>query len=138
MFLLWDEDLSTGINEMDAQHKRLVEAVSRIMDYLWEGNGKKGVCSELNFLKEYTIFHFNDEELLMFKHEYPKLEQHKGEHKKFVNNILILEEKCKKKEVMSDTAIETFDMIWDWLKHHIKVVDKDYGAFISGKRTGLK
>jgi hemerythrin-like metal-binding protein len=82
----------------------------------------------LTKLYRYIKEHFEDEEALLEKFNYPKLEEHKKKHRKFVLKIVRF---CK--DVLDGKSTVTEEMISflvDWLLNHTSVDDQDYKSYI--------
>ena len=127
--LQWNDSISVNNFEIDNQHKYLIQLVNNL---ILNSNAKvkSAIIGEsLQNLLKYTKEHFRDEELMLDKHNYPKLVEHKKEHKKFVLKIAGF---CK--DVLNGKSTVTVEMISflvDWLINHTSVNDQDYKSHIS-------
>jgi hemerythrin len=130
MAVQWSDDLSVGVEMIDTQHKELINAVNRLTDAMWEGKGSEETGKLLNFLAEYVVTHFGSEERLMVKHQFPGYEAHKEAHDRFVKDFLRTKSQYDKGEITTSLAIKVLDETWEWLRLHIRVVDKELGRFI--------
>lgn len=119
----WSSQYEIGIKEIDEQHKQLVEIISDLFEAMRVGLGYKQVEPTIVKLKDYTIYHFSEEEKLMERINYPKLEAHKEAHKYFVETISEFEQRYKDGEVALTLSILEF--LKNWLINHIGNVDKD-------------
>lgn len=63
-YLKWTEDLDTGIEVIDKQHRRLVEYLNELNTAINAGD-KAGVNHVLEELIDYTLSHFSFEEELI-------------------------------------------------------------------------
>lgn len=123
--IVWDTSFETGIDEVDAQHRRLVE----IINSLAEGIGRASMTDlhgVLSQLKDYAQYHFRTEEGIMEAQAYPGLEDHRAEHRAFVDQILLFD---------LDVILASEGLAWDmfhflrgWLTNHILVVDRQFAA----------
>ena len=59
-FLHWTSDLDTGIEQVDEQHKILVQYINEMHDAHVAGD-REAVGKALDHLIEYTVQHFSDE-----------------------------------------------------------------------------
>ncbi|MEW8498684.1 MAG: hemerythrin domain-containing protein, partial [Candidatus Thiodiazotropha taylori] len=64
-FVEWSDALSVGIEEIDEQHKMLVDLVNKMHEAIHQRHGSDVVKSILGDLAEYTRIHFAVEESLM-------------------------------------------------------------------------
>lgn len=129
----WTDDMLVGIELVDQQHKALVNALAKLGNALWDGEGKSEAAPALNFLIKYGAIHFTDEEKVMAAYEYPFLEDHKKLHVKFVEDILALKQRVESEPMTSDLAIQIFDSTWDWLIGHIRKADQAFGNYVKNK-----
>jgi hemerythrin len=125
MAMLWNSNLETGIPAIDAQHKELFRQV----DILFDQSKKDRVPQTLKFLGEYVGKHFNDEQVLQAKSNYPKALAHKKMHTDFVAAF-----KKMKQEYDADPSSLTILLkinraVADWLKNHIMIHDKEFAAY---------
>jgi hemerythrin-like metal-binding protein len=124
----WSESISVNNYEIDKQHKYLIQLTNNL---ILNSNAKVNsaiIGESLQNLLKYTKDHFKAEEELLYKHNYPKLEEHKKEHKKFLLQII-----CFIKDVLHGKSTVTEEMInflVDWLLNHTSVHDQDYKSYI--------
>ncbi|MDR1239971.1 MAG: hemerythrin family protein, partial [Treponema sp.] len=117
-------------NELiDEQHKQLFVAVNSLLKISNQGRDEE-LKKSLDFLNEYTIKHFFDEEQLQLKYKYPDYPNHKKLHENFKAMIRDLSHKW----IMNGSSgLLTNDVkvkIGDWLVSHIKGQDIKLGAHI--------
>ena len=83
----WNERLSVGDELIDGQHKQLLKKLNDLSKSIEKGEGIETVNRTLDFMIDYTNFHFNTEENRMKKEKYPELEYHRDQHQEFVNTL---------------------------------------------------
>lgn len=128
-FAEWTDELSVGIEEIDAQHKILVGLINRLYDETIIHRANNEVLDDiLNQLVEYTIIHFAVEESLFRIFDYPAAEIHTHHHDELKAQVLDLQKKVKRGEVTVNTELLLF--LKKWLQHHILEEDKLYGPFL--------
>jgi len=121
-YMQWTEDLDTGINVIDEQHKRIVGYINEL-DHASQTGSAAEVQQVLEGLLDYTITHFEFEEELQEKANYPFLKAHKRVHEIFMRRIAAFRERASKGE---DIIPELLSMLKVWLSSHIKGDDRDY------------
>ena len=84
----WDKSLETGNFTIDEQHKSIIKAINDLLEACSQGKGRVEVEKTLIFLKDYVVKHFNDEEKLQIKSNYPGYKEHKEIHDSFKNTGL--------------------------------------------------
>ena len=76
----WDPQYSVGIPAIDDQHKGLFKLLNDLHDAMKSGKGRDILGKTLNDLINYTVTHFQHEEMLFDKHGYIDSLRHKTEH----------------------------------------------------------
>ncbi|BAH74197.1 bacteriohemerythrin [Solidesulfovibrio magneticus] len=125
----WDNDLCIGHDLIDTQHKRLFELTTKLYDIALGSGDKANLKLLLLDLYKYTLFHFDEEEVLMRKHNFPHYNDHKHEHEKFVATLDALA--IKAREDTSALDIEILNWLSSWLVTHISIKDKMIGQCLS-------
>lgn len=121
-YLHWTNDLNTGIEVIDEQHRRLVEYLNELNTAIEQGD-QKGVKHVLDELVDYTLSHFSFEEEMIEKSGYPFFKAHKRVHDIFTKRVGEFLQRAEKGE---DVAAEILSMLKIWLINHIKGDDADY------------
>lgn len=125
--VLWSDDLSVGIQEIDEQHKILVDLLNELHTAVCEHKGSSVCRSILDRLVEYTRVHFAVEESLMRILGFPGHDDHKHEHELLTQQVFDLLHKLDS----GKTAIsfELFHFLKIWLTKHIQEGDKQYARY---------
>jgi len=130
----WNTALySVGSDKIDAQHQKLVELLNALYEAMSKGKGNDVLGEILNELIDYTVVHFNTEETLFDKYNYPETANHKEEHKNFVNEVSQFKKEFDSGKAMVSIKLMTF--LKDWLVKHIKGSDKQYSEFFKEKKV---
>jgi len=125
--ITWTNDFSVGVEEIDNQHKRLVNMINELHDAMKQGKGNEHVEDIIIRLVDYSKYHFNTEEKYFHQFSYPDKESHIQTHVDFIDKVSIFAEKFKNNEVMLTIDVLTF--LSDWLRNHIMGIDMDYSDF---------
>lgn len=136
----WKDDYNCGIKRIDEEHKRLFEIGESVYNLIINENHVDYFGDVLNLiddLKEYTVYHFEDEERIMKLYDYPKYKEQKKAHDAFINKIesLDLEELD---EDIQKSVLKLLDFIYDWISKHILGMDlklKDYFDSLKPKKS---
>lgn len=124
----WKDEYSVGVAELDMQHKRLFE-MGQAMSDLVQNHAGEDIYDELNAmfgeLVEYTKYHFQAEEEMMAGVNFPLLEDHKVEHKKFVDKLMNLD-LGKMDEDQGAFAMDLLKTVATWIFKHITGDDFKY------------
>ncbi len=129
----WTDDMSVGLEEIDAQHRFLIDRINDLWRSLGSARGDAIVLDLLVDLRRYTEKHFADEEILMKAFDYPHLAAHERAHRRFVERVrAAADDYTAGKEV----GMELLRFLSDWLQRHIKVEDRQYAVYLERKRVG--
>ncbi|MBE3592039.1 MAG: hemerythrin family protein [Thermoanaerobacter sp.] len=129
----WTESLSVGNELIDSQHKELIKKVNDVLEACNQKKGKEKIEEVMKFLKDYTVKHFNDEEALMKKYQYPSYEEHKKIHEDFVKKVYELDKEIKKEGINLSIIMLVNKTLVDWLINHISKEDKKVGEYIKSQ-----
>jgi hemerythrin len=127
---VWDESVRTGHELIDEQHKQLFAAINSLIKTCEEGRGSEELTKSLNFLNDYTIKHFFDEEQIQQKFKYPEYPHHKKLHDGFKATVRDMKVQLIMKGASPELVNEVRVKIGDWLVTHIKGNDIKLGAYI--------
>ncbi|MDR3139258.1 MAG: hemerythrin family protein [Treponema sp.] len=138
MDYVWDSSLETGNELIDSQHKALFIAVNNLLEICRKGKGKEEVSKSLDFLTQYTIKHFFDEEQLQQKYKYPDFPIHKKYHDDFKVTVRDLSHELIMKGATDRLIEELKNKIGGWLVTHIKGQDAKVAAHIRNQIAAQK
>jgi len=133
-FVEWTPELSVGNEEIDAQHRRLVDLVNQLHEAMVEGVVGEKLGHFLVELVEYTKYHFSTEERLFEERGYPARDEHVAEHQDFVARLLEFMEAYN--EGNAAISVGMLQYLREWILHHIREVDRQYAAFLFGVPVG--
>ena len=129
----WDESLSIGVDLIDEQHKMLIQRLNDLSAAIEKTQGEGGVVQTLDFLIEYTDFHFSAEEKCMAEHDYPGLEHQKKQHEEFRASLKNMVEDYEYEGVTRALTTSVNVFLQNWLINHIKGADRKLGEFLQEK-----
>jgi methyl-accepting chemotaxis protein/hemerythrin len=127
--LQWDQSLAVHIDDIDEQHKKLVQMICDLHEAMRSGKGKGQVEPVLRELEDYAVEHFGFEEKLMEKYKYPGYLNHRKEHGKFVDQVIAFGNDFRANRTTLTTEVMNF--LKNWLVGHIKGTDKKYSSFFN-------
>lgn len=133
MNMEWNDELATGIVEIDDQHKEIFQRVGRLTAACGEGKGKDEVLRLLQFVQEYVKEHFAAEEKSQIRSAYPGYTAHQAEHAKFMADVKNLTAEFEADGATLSLVIMTNKTLVSWLVRHISKTDKDFAAFLREK-----
>ncbi len=132
----WTDEFSIGIDEMDEQHKELVDLLNQLHTAIREHHGSVTSRQILDKLADYTRTHFAVEESLMRVSKYPNLIAHKEMHADLIAQVRSLQQKLDTGE--SAITFELLHFLKVWLMRHINETDKHFGAYFNAIGGGAK
>ena len=126
----WNDSLSIDIEEIDLQHKSLVDMINRVHDMMSQGQtDKEGVLGILSDMGAYAAEHFSTEERYMDKYKYPQAPLHKVRHSDFIEKVTQVNKQLAAGS--GRTYMEVLNFLTDWLVNHINETDKVMGTFLN-------
>jgi hemerythrin len=129
--LEWDEKLSIGVAEVDAQHKQLLALVNDTRAAAERGGGAEAAGQALHRLCDYVVEHFAAEEALMDPEAYPEYARHMTEHMECTTLALdFLQSFDQGSEV---NIVEFLDFATKWVAEHIMQTDQTLGRYLAGR-----
>jgi len=134
-FFEWQNEWSLGIEIIDRQHRQLAEMLNKIVELSFNNGGQSGseqrsnqLHDQLNIFYEKVREHFNDEEDLMLKANYPGHTEHAHDHlmlrvelKHYIRHI---------EEELDHIDIGTLNSLKTWFVSHIISSDKEFADFL--------
>nr|CRH07158.1 Putative methyl-accepting chemotaxis sensory transducer [Candidatus Magnetococcus massalia] len=128
-FFPWDDSLSVGVQQLDEEHKVLVEIINKLHRNLKMGESDTALGEILKELTSFTATHFEHEEALMAKHNYPGLAGQKEQHKRMVAKFGLLLQRFEEGEFT--VAMDVMSFARNWLTQHILGTDMEYKSYFN-------
>lgn len=135
--MLWDQELSVGVEAIDAEHRQLFAMVNGLFDAIEGGTGGDLLAALFDALIAYTRDHFAREEALMAERHYPGLAAHRAEHRELAERVLAL------RQTFLSGAIEQVNqellvLFKTWLTSHIRITDCGYKPYVIDRRPAVE
>ena len=137
MVIAWDKKLEIGDQTIDTQHQQLVETFNALMNACAAGQGRDELENALNFLCEYTVKHFAEEEALQLQINYPEFSKHKQLHEDFKVRVTNLANQFKQEGPSFSILARLNIDVGDWLLKHIMHEDKKFAPYINSHATDM-
>ncbi|MDP2833652.1 MAG: bacteriohemerythrin [Pseudomonadota bacterium] len=131
--LVWSNDLNTGIDVIDSQHRRIVEFINQLGDARQAGD-RAAIGEVIEGMVDYTLSHFAFEESLMEDAGYEFLRGHQKVHELFVKRVADMQAQFKAGNDVSD---ELHGLLRRWLFSHIRSDDAAYVGAVKGNMKAL-
>jgi hemerythrin len=127
--IAFTKEMEIGIPKIDAQHKELINRMNQVEAMGLKSFSKEETQKTLDFLGEYVVKHFADEEVLQQQSSYPKYEEHKNMHKLFVADFVKLKEEFNRNGASAGFTFGLNRSIISWVINHIKYTDTEFGKY---------
>ena len=128
--IAWDNRYNLGNAHVDAQHKRIFDLLSDLVGQCMDGSNTEKLKETLDFLVEYTIRHFQDEESLQVRYCFPEYKKHKRLHEDFKVLVSSLVKRFTKNGSSEELSSDVNRVIVQWLVGHIQCEDRKVGEHI--------
>jgi hemerythrin len=129
--------MTTGVRSVDEQHKELFRQVSSLKDAMTQGKGRDEIKRVLDFLGSYVVKHFAEEEKLMEEFDCPAASANKAAHHAFLTKFKELQARFDSAGAGPSLVLEAYDVVTTWLVQHIKRIDTQLLASVSGQEKKL-
>lgn len=132
----------TGIELVDDEHRTLFEIIKETNDLICAEllhDKYDKIMELLEKLRDYTEFHFHDEETLMERIGYPELEAQKRAHAVFIERLVDIDLDTLD-SIDNDQQAYLLDLInflIGWLSNHILGSDKKIGEYVRSNGIAL-
>jgi hemerythrin-like metal-binding protein len=126
--LIWDNTLSVQIDEIDDDHRRLVDLFNLLKHAVEDQDATDYIEALLEELVSCTIWHFRHEERLMLKHAYAGLQEHKTEHQELIDSARNLQQKFLQEG--KSLSADDIEFLEHWLTGHILSSDMQMSAHL--------
>jgi hemerythrin len=121
MLIEWKESYRTGLEEVDHEHRELIELINRLYEQLHDRQAPLSVPAFFGDLNRAITAHFALEERHMREHRYDQLREHKGEHERLLDEIRDLMDRY---ETTTDVRPESLGKaLDDWFTGHFRTHD---------------
>ncbi len=126
-FIEWSDEFSVGIQEIDEQHKVLIDLLNDLHDAITNRRAADVTDNILKRLDDYVHIHFAVEESLMRILHYPEYKQHKLKHDELIDQLTKLNKKLEAGR--ASISFELMYFLKMWLTKHILEIDKRFGPY---------
>jgi hemerythrin-like metal-binding protein len=135
---IWIQKYSVGVESIDEQHQRFFELVSEVIKMTGQGSIPIGsLLLKVADLNNYATLHFQNEEDIFKKYNYPNAKEHVTSHdacRKRVEqfNLELKQENMNTKKIAAEMA----EFLGSWLVNHVMTMDQKYVGFM--RKNGVK
>lgn len=123
-FIDWESRYSVGHNEIDQQHRQLIDMINKLHTAMKSGQGSREAGAIVEEMVNYSKFHFETEENLMKVYGFIGLLTHKAEHAAFIKQAGDFQSQFASGKVT--LSIDILNFLKEWLTRHILGTDSKY------------
>ena len=123
MAIEWNESMSTGVLEIDEEHKEWLRRFNKFDDAVINRLGMETVQEALAFFEQYTETHFPHEEELSRHSPASMAQENRDQHQEFRGKIQEIGGWIRQEGVSMVEVISLKMEMEDWLTNHICKVD---------------
>jgi hemerythrin len=127
---LWTDECEVGINSLDADHIIIFSLINHVDDAIRSKANTNTIRSMLRVLIYFAVDHFQREETLMKKNNFPDTDAHMAEHHRIVMDLqsrLVAFEQ----NPSSGISGEIIDVLAAWANGHVLESDMQYRPFLT-------
>ena len=135
--MIWTDEMSVGVDVIDADHQRLFVLLNRLGYSIRERSTGDVMGKVLSELSDYTDYHFAREEIFMEVCGYPEIEIHKRVHVRLREQVAKFLRTFQRDPAAVDVR-QLREFLHEWLIDHIMVMDKKYEVSMAGRDPDLK
>lgn len=139
--MIWKEKYKVGVPQIDAQHEELFSRVTAFVETLRSNREWSEKVSQVNatleFMKDYVVTHFRDEEAYQDEIGYPESEAHKKIHNDMVAYVGTVSEQYEKNGYEEALIQQFAGKLLAWLINHVAAGDQKIADYARRKEAQL-
>ena len=129
--LEWKNEFQIGIEQIDKAHKLLFDKTNEFISASINGDSQ-AIREIFSHLAVHHMENISKEEDLIRKYNYPFLESHLQEHKRFIENYMALKEEVYAENCdLPFISFRTQLLMFDWFTGHIAKSDRHMGRHLA-------
>lgn len=123
----WDDAYSVNVENIDDQHKQLIQYLNELHDALGNGTAMDIMDDLVQNLLVFSDTHFTAEELLFEKYQYPERYEHMASHEEFIEKVNEIASQISDENYR--LPVETMKFLRHWLLEHMQGEDQLYAKY---------
>lgn len=131
MFFEWTDKYLLNVPQIDSDHKNLFAIANRIHDHISAGDHVLTITQALTQLVKYVYEHFDREERLMERFNFPGIVEHRKHHR-LLEQIVSSMQKVHSHDPAAVDPGKLMEFMRDWLQQHILGTDQLYLPWVAG------
>ena len=131
--LAWSPGMTTGLPEIDEQHRQIINGINGLHASMQAGHGKEELGKTLDFLISYAAAHFAKEEGCFTKYGCPAAPANAAAHKTFVTKVTAFKGRLASEGATPALILALNNELAAWLMTHICRIDTQLAASVRAK-----
>ncbi len=132
--LKWDRGLECGEAVLDGQHHELFAMVNTLLATVAAFPEAQEVGYRLQLLQEYTVRHFAEEEEILARAGYPRLELHRGMHRLLTGRLGQLRTALPEGKLQMGQLVGF--LLVEFIRDHFFLEDREFFPWVQGRIRG--
>ena len=132
--ILWGDWIKTGIDDIDNDHRHLIEIGNALFDTNLIGLGKEDTLNLIRTFRNFIMTHFSREERIMIDNKYEGYQSHKSSHSLIIESVGQLESKIEQE---SDIAPDIAAILAHFAFYHLDGDDRALAEYIKQLETPI-
>ncbi|OIQ51959.1 Bacteriohemerythrin [Pseudodesulfovibrio hydrargyri] len=117
----WDEAMSVGMDELDAQHRELIDLINEAFDAI-QRHDEPRMISLVDKMRDYSVVHFQAEEAVLRSLGYPGIDAHADQHRSYADKV----DEFRRDMLVKTNLSQIFIFLSRWLTNHIMHEDRKF------------
>lgn len=130
----WSDSFDNAINELDEQHRRIVDLANQLYIGLRTDKPKKEIKEGLKMFVDFTAWHFSNEERYFEDFGFEQMSEHVAAHREFIAHLDDFRKKYQLGKVKFYDDVMRY--IKTWIEDHLSHADQLYIDLF--KQNGLR
>jgi hemerythrin len=130
----WNAKLATGISKIDEGLEIIINRINVTRNLDTNTLDEAEIDRIIRFFGGHVIDNFQLQEEFMLKYAYPKYDEHKGEHMKFLKNFGTLKKLFSEEKTPSLMIVVVEYEYLNWLIKHIQTFDQEMASFLISRQ----
>jgi hemerythrin len=119
--LQWRKEFSVGIEEVDHEHRELIDLIRGLQEDLGHGADTEQVIDMLGEIYAQIAAHFALEEKMMRRTHYPALADHKEDHETLLDDLRDIMDEVEDDGILDQAQLT--DDLDRWFSDHFRMHD---------------
>ncbi|WP_319584475.1 bacteriohemerythrin [uncultured Pseudodesulfovibrio sp.] len=117
----WDEAMSVGMDELDEQHRELIDLLNESYDAI-QRHDETLMVLLIDKMRDYSMVHFQAEEAVLRSLGYPDIEAHTKQHRIYADKV----DEFRRDMLVRTNLSQVFIFLSRWLTNHIMHEDRKF------------